>query len=523
MSKAANSPTARLLQSSRLFSLPRSLPPPDLSGGTSTSLYRSSETATTPYPTHQAIATPASSLHRGDWGLKRSLPGKKLRGTKPTVRIRAQDTWEHVTSFESAGDHVRTLEKWNEMGVPMMKKSEGAFKGPGMLRAPKTPISVYDEGQDLTDKAKESENTRRWKYDGPWLAGMQEGEFQNWLLHQVGSRRGEWEQFLREEWAAEKLIGVQKLARDEGRTLTAEEVELNRKIHWLSDTELREHQKDLRDTNASEGFSSKLTKRLIKFLDLPAGLQDEKPSKHDEIISVAGLSNDRGPPSTHPGAGLSHLRTNAIMENHPIHGPQAMRTPVQARVIQHSVINGLVKEQRAKLGVGGVVADDSMSATFRSEDKSRYNQGTNDGTQHRDPTIVGGSKVWVRPDGAWVDENGMVRLNLSRADHESIAVRTGEGIEEIHEMKGQDDRGARGAGANGLSFGGLRANHGASLPNMRKLAEARQALRQQGGPERAAAGARQRSQVEGFDKDLEEKGRASGPEGVAELLKSGSL
>lgn len=416
---------------------------------------------------------------------------------------------------------MRTLEKWNEMGVPMIKKHEGAYRGPGRNRAAQTPISVYDEGQDLTDKAQESEYTRRWKYEGPWLAGMQEGEFQNWLMHQVGGRRREWEQFLREEWAAEKLIQAQKVARDEGRTFTAEEVELHRKIHWLSDSELREHQKDLRDTSASGGFSSPLTKRLIKFLDLPAGLQDENRSKSDEIISVAGLSSDRGPPSTHPGAGLSHLRTSAIMENHPIHGPQATRTPVQARVIQHSVIGGLVKEQRAKLGVAGVVADDSISATFRNEDKSRYNQGTNDATQHRDPNIVGGSKVWVRPDGAWVDENGMVRLNLSRADHESIAVKTGEGIEEIHEMKGQDDQKTRGTGAIGASFGGPKGNYGTALPRMQKLAEARQARRQQGGPARAAAGARQRSQVEGFDKELEEKGSAGGPEGVAELLKRG--
>ncbi len=108
MSKAATSPTARLLQNSRLFSLPRPLPAPPLEGLSSTGLFRASETATTPYPTLQAITTPRSSLSRGDFGLKRALPAKTTRHTStPHVRIRAQDTYEHVTEFASAADHTQ--------------------------------------------------------------------------------------------------------------------------------------------------------------------------------------------------------------------------------------------------------------------------------------------------------------------------------------------------------------------------------------------------------------------------------
>ncbi|KAI7149897.1 hypothetical protein KC352_g28834, partial [Hortaea werneckii] len=110
MSKASSSPTARLLQSSRLFSLPRPLPQPHIENITSTGVYRASDSATLPYPTHQAIATTASSRSRGDWGLKRALPKKATQDTStPHIRVSAQDTPEHITDFGSAADHTQTL------------------------------------------------------------------------------------------------------------------------------------------------------------------------------------------------------------------------------------------------------------------------------------------------------------------------------------------------------------------------------------------------------------------------------
>lgn len=39
----------------------------------------------------------------------------------PVLRVTQLDTIEHVTDFESAADHVRTRQKWEEMGVPMIK------------------------------------------------------------------------------------------------------------------------------------------------------------------------------------------------------------------------------------------------------------------------------------------------------------------------------------------------------------------------------------------------------------------
>lgn len=517
MSKAVNSPTARLLQSSRLFSLPRPLPSPDLSSAIS-GTFRSSDTATTPYPTHQAIVTTASSRHRGDWGLKRSLPNKRLRGTNPTVRIRAQDTWEHVTSFESAGDHVRTLQKWDEMGVPMIvKKQVKGGTGPGGYAAQQKPISVYDEAHDTTDRqaADERRGEGRWKYEGPWLSGMQEGEFKNWLLRQVRSRQGEWQEFLRQQETERRVREALSNARSEGNPLSGDDLENIRTDSRPTDDELELLFKDLRDDHAEDRLSSELTALITRFLDLPAVPGEERSKEDDEFRRMVsklapGLSTEKGPPSTHPGAGLSHIRTSAVMENHPIHGPQASRTPVQARVVLPRTSGGRATERLAKVGVGGVIAEDSASGT---RDASRFKKDADDPAHMMNPETEGGGKIWVQPNSASVDEKGRIQLTLGRADLEALAVKTGD-VEAIHEQKRQGALAAGPAPARGTEYN---ARYGTSLPDTRRFTEqGRQQSQWYGGVGGGAQ--RPRPGVRGFDEELRGQGQANS---VADLLRRG--
>ena len=44
-----------------------------------------------------------------------------MQVSDPVLKVSQLDTIEHVTDFDSAADHVRTRQKWEEMGVPMMK------------------------------------------------------------------------------------------------------------------------------------------------------------------------------------------------------------------------------------------------------------------------------------------------------------------------------------------------------------------------------------------------------------------
>ncbi|KAI8938518.1 hypothetical protein NX059_004404 [Plenodomus lindquistii] len=123
LSRQSLSPTANLLRNSRLFSLPNPLPKPPVGESLGSGVTKASDSATLPYPTHQAIATTKSSLARGDWGLKRPLPQRShlVQVSDPVLRITQLDTIEHITDFDSAADHVRTRQKWEAMGVPMMK------------------------------------------------------------------------------------------------------------------------------------------------------------------------------------------------------------------------------------------------------------------------------------------------------------------------------------------------------------------------------------------------------------------
>ena len=462
MSKALNSPTARLFQSSRLFSLPRPLPQAQLEGVTSTGLYRASDTATLPYPTHQAIATPASSLSRGDWGLKRPLPTKTTHHTStPHIRVNAQDTSQHITDFASAADHTQTAAKWAEMGIPMVKRPEKKTTG-GYERGE----SVYESWLDNTDphalavKAQARDQKRdlrrirrdlvpqeatptpkqRWKYTGPWIGGMQEGEVEQFLARKIEGRQGEWREFLRRFIVDENIERKRREGRDKGNPLSDRDIEMLKPRITPTDAHLTRFEKKLRDDHVQPGagLSSDLTSLLTKFLDLPTipvPNHDEGTAFRDPLLNrltSEKLLAEDGPPSTHPGAGLSYLRTNAIMDNHPLHGPQKHRTPVEARVVRPR--NGVGAQERlAKLGVGGVVADDSLSATMRG---GKQDDEADRMANQMDADVLGGNRLWVQPETAHVNEKGSIRLSVTRADPVAVAVKKGE-VEHIHEQKRQ--------------------------------------------------------------------------------------
>ena len=130
------------------------------------------------------------------------------------------------------------------------------------------------------------------------------------------------------------------------------------------------------------------------------------------------------------------------MENHPLYGPQAHRAPVLARVVRPRTTQAGANEFLAKLGVGGFVARDSISATGDPHQVTASAGRQPDPnvadprlmSQALDPDLVGGNKMWVHPESAYVDEKGRIRLAISRGQNEAIAVKVGD-VEHIHEAK----------------------------------------------------------------------------------------
>ncbi|KAK5166855.1 uncharacterized protein LTR77_007584 [Saxophila tyrrhenica] len=494
MSKSVSSPTARLLQTSRLFSLPRPLPAPINDTLTSTGTYRASDTATLPYPTHQAITTPAASLHRGDFGLKRSLPARTTRNTStPVVRIKAQDTYEHITDFASSADVVVGQRKFGEMGVPFVQKlpKKDSKAGP-----PTEPRSVFENWIDNTDpeakmpverrgkagmgsfaragmEMREPKTMQRWKFAGPWVPGMQEGEFARWLERNIDRRKGEWREFVRGKEADSRMAEAQRQAREQGEPLSGADIARLRVELRPTDEQLTEIEKDLRDTHISDRLSSNLTALIQEFFDLPNlyypgrnSSPNTATARMDSYLKKfqAATDVDEGPPTTHPAAGLSHLRSSAIMPNHPLYGPQAYGTPVEARVVRPRRTTAGLNEHQARIGVGGFVATDTESDTKPPAQQKGREKAVSEAsrmTGQLDEDLEGGNKVWVQPGTAHVDERGRVNLKVGRAEPEALAVkRGGEELGRIMQAKRasraveQGTAGLRGPGGRPFGFGG---------------------------------------------------------------------
>ncbi|PPJ57487.1 hypothetical protein CBER1_09937 [Cercospora berteroae] len=505
MSKSLHSPTARLLQSSRLFSLPRPLPPPILESPSASGAYKASETATLPYPTHQAIATPASSHFRGDWGLKRPIPRKTTaRSTTPVIRVRAQDNTQHITDFESAADHVLTEAKWRQMGIPLTNRESRT----GYSNNRATPQSVYDDNLDNTDpdatrfdaqlssgrqnlpSANAETGNQRWKFAGPWLAGMEEGEFEDYVSDKLSKRKAEFKKFLAKRILEKRIRDEERVNRERGQggALPAKRVEqLRQYVEENYDSE----EKKLRDDHIHQHLGSALTAAICDFLDLPGVEMGRQNFAHSTLLQnqLNSLTSTKGPPSTHPGAGLSYIRTNAFMENHPYWGPQAHRAPVKARVMTPRT-SATFNNHYALLGIGGVVARDSIGTGVNVDSRAavpEYNE--NEKEEHYanpdrmatalDENLPGGNKIWVHPQLAHIDEAGFIDLQISRGDKEAIAVKRNK-VQHIHDARSQSF-GATGSGYVGGARPGQEPNYGSSLPDMRR---------------------RRTSGVEGFDREM---------------------
>ncbi|KAG9203499.1 hypothetical protein G6514_002866 [Epicoccum nigrum] len=473
------SPTANLLRNSRLFSLPNPLPRPVVGETVGAGITKASDSATLPYPTHQAIVTTKSSLSRGDWGLKRNLPARSrvLQSSNPVLRITQLDTIEHVTDFDSAADHVRTRQKWEQMGIPMMK---GMQQMGSTNRTGTTPTSAFERRDDTTSysvrdgldesglylqalkdnrqarKQAESHsgssqqfspmtlppvsaeihNTRRWKHEGPWLPGQSAQEFVAYISREIGKRREAFNEVLI-EFVKNKIYKTRMLAASQsGETPPIDPTEAHawqkaRQEQWanISDDDVTDGIKALRKETANNPVSSKLVQELIvPFLRLPtirikATTYQEDASKRD--FEKLGFDQESAPLSTHPSAGLGYLRTKAYLTTHPILGPQLRTTPVPSRVLQPRQ-TAFSKESYARLGVAGFVANDEKRATdVPNSGKRNAFQDARD-VETIDIVTPGGKKVLVNPQFGAVSNDGRIHIKIERAEGAEVAVARGQ-------------------------------------------------------------------------------------------------
>ena len=381
------------------------------------SSYFASDSVTPVFPTHQVITTLSSSRKRGDWGLKRPLPLKSTtKSSTPMIQVKALDTIEQITDFRGATNHGLTLRKFQELGIPVTvrKQTDGAPQTAANGSAMNLPQpSVFEDAGDVTDIKPEDRAklvSRRWKFTGPWLAGMTQGEFAKWLAKEVRPKRPEFRKFLKAKLASNMFSEAVAAAQDKGELPPTEPIDPSS----ITDEQLMVYLRKLRHNN------QELYNMVGQFLDL-APLEPPKPSTEGlsggtkfEVPKETSPYAEHGPPVTHPSGGLSYLRTSMYMPNHPVYGPQKNLKPVEARILapRRAIIGAVA----AKVGVAGFIVNPP------SGDTASNSKATKDLFSRIDPNLRGGAKIWVQPHRVSVDAQGRVYMTVGDASAEDRLV-----------------------------------------------------------------------------------------------------
>ncbi|KZL87738.1 hypothetical protein CI238_05597 [Colletotrichum incanum] len=397
------SPGGALLRSSRMFSVPKPLPKP---GGEAAAIARfASPTATAPFPTHQSITTTESSRVLGDWGFKRSLPLRSTtKSSTPVVRIKQIDCFENVTDYSSAADHTLSLQKFQELNLPISLPGTNRSRLGGLNVGAK---SVFEDDGDFTymEPGRENEE-KRWKFKGPWLAGLTEGEFNRFLRKSVRNKREAFRTFLKKRIATELTAAEHQKSLDAGKNMPEQVLAQD-----VTEEQLTEYLRKLRSDRIT------LYSLVSEFLDLaplnpPSSLTDF--GKSAERTKRPSLYAENGPPISHPSGGISYLRTAAFAENHPVYGPQAHQTPVLARIVAPR--SG---PSNAKLGVGGFITETPQGDTAFNQRSFLGRKSGVAGVASFDPDIKGGAKAYVQPTSARMDSSGLMQITVSEANDEA--------------------------------------------------------------------------------------------------------
>jgi hypothetical protein len=336
----------------------------------------------------------------------------------------------------------------------------------------KDPLEMPSE--TLADYQLKGNKPKRWKYTGPALTTFSHGEFNKFLKQKLKGKKGDFMAFLKPRLHKEYFEYEIKQAMEQSRSLGG--IHATKKIlearfyQWLTylrkdafatflqnknssevafkseadtiianhagqdEAELSAHAAQLSETfrntytqrfedyakswiiseRQDKTTASKLNNVIREFLDMPQ-VDPDKSSSTLESFNII----DREPRtfSTHPSAGLGYLRTNNVLQNHPLLGPQEHKTPVPARVLKPRF---LTRNQRtAVLGVAGFTVNEPTNVAGQA---MTYDQSLS-GMAALDITAEGGRKVWVHSKEVTIDPHGKVRLQVGLATNAMINIR----------------------------------------------------------------------------------------------------
>jgi hypothetical protein len=342
------------------------------------------------------------------------------------------DTLEHITEYGSAADHSLTLQKWQELNMPLSTPGvkESSLSYLSNKRSAGRGVFEEDLGSSAEGRSKSPTEEARWKFGGPWLAGLTVGEFNEYIRTTIRGRKAEFLQFLRENKALEDTKTAQRKAAEAGEDpppainssdITEEQLQLYIRELRQDRGALFRHIRlflDLPPAPSPRGYLEAMELDIMDSMGTDSGSKIPTLNSEDFLPKSNSPYADTGPPRTHPSAGLSYLRTNNYIFNHPVYGPQERPPPVQGRVVMPK---NSVGANQPKLGVAGVVVNAPQGEGFNTSNmpKARYGQvrkETHPGLINIEPDKVGGSKVWLHPKSASIDPKGRISLDVVSGD-----------------------------------------------------------------------------------------------------------
>lgn len=147
---------AGLLRNSRIAALPQTIKSPHVVDY---------------YPTCQAIRTTKANQSIGDWGLKRSLPNLRTKN----ISVAAVDTQEHQTSFKSANEYTKFVNRWQEMGLTVLGPTGYAFTSLDRIEREAKSTSAGRHLQSMSRKEANLEIIRARKLRSKFLSKQDAG------------------------------------------------------------------------------------------------------------------------------------------------------------------------------------------------------------------------------------------------------------------------------------------------------------------------------------------------------------
>lgn len=307
--------------------------------------------------------------------------------------------------------------------------------------------NVFDPQLDNTAMGTE-EGALRWKFKGPWVAGMTQGDFEAFITQELKGRKAEFNTFLRTHAAnaiaARKRAEIRHEGYDETRSgsiRAAQGVEVAESesesqsetsfeedpstpapLPPATDSEIDTYILTLRQTFA---LGSELAILLQTFLDLPAVAGSALETYHQSFY-------EQGPPKTHPSAGLSYLRSDAFLDNHALFGPQRVRPPTEARLLASSFRAAANPNiQSGRIGVAGVVAlqPTGPGRPIRSIPDLPHNDDMQEVEDRKLNNVglgtPGGNRMWVQATGLGLNSRGRIHLKTAIGDSVGVGVYTG--------------------------------------------------------------------------------------------------